>query len=98
MKTDYNIDTKYIQAKQRVEDLKGFYTNLISYCIFIPMLAVLNYYTSWDNHKWFLYPMIFWGLGVLIHGLTVFGFGSGWEERKVRELMEKDTNNYNKIK
>ena len=87
-----NIENKYIKAKKRVEDLKGFYGNLISYCTIIPMLTLLNYYTSWDSHYWFLYPAIFWGIGVLTHGFTVFGFGSDWEAKKIKELMERDTN------
>ncbi len=90
MNIENNIDQKYIKAKKRVEDLKGFYANLISYIIIIPMLALINYYTTWDSHWWFLYPAIFWGLGVVIHGFTVFGFGSDWEERKLKEFMEND--------
>jgi len=31
-----------------------------------------------------------WGLGLTIHGFTVFGYGSSWEEKKIREIMEKD--------
>jgi hypothetical protein len=36
-----------------------------------------------------------WGIAVAIHGLTVFwpvaAPGSNWEQRKVREYMEKDS-------
>ncbi len=93
MKTDYmNDSAKYIRAKKRVDDIKAFYGNLISYCVVIPFLIFINYRTSWD-HKWFYYPMLGWGLGVVIQGFTVFGYGSDWENRKIRELMEKDTNN-----
>lgn len=92
MKTDYiNDSAKYIRAKKRVDDIKGFYGNLIAYCVVIPFLIFINFRTSWD-HKWFYYPMFGWGLGVVIQAFTVFGYGSDWEDRKIREIMEKDRN------
>jgi hypothetical protein len=30
--TNYNENNAYFRAKKRVEELKGFYGNLISYC------------------------------------------------------------------
>lgn len=92
MKTDYMNDTnKYLRAKKHVDELKGFYANIVAYCVIIPFLIFINYRTSWD-HKWFLWPMFGWGMGIVIHGFTVFGYGSDWEDRKIREIMEKDNN------
>ncbi len=92
MKTDYMNDTnKYLRAKKHVDELKGFYANVVTYCIVIPFLIFLNYRTSWD-HKWFFYPMFGWGMGIIIHGFTVFGYGADWEDQKIREIMEKDNN------
>ena len=82
---------KYARAKKRVEDIKGFYSNLISYIVIIPFLVFINLRFS-PGHHWFIYPMIFWGLGIIIHGFGVFGksrfFGRDWEERKIREIMK----------
>jgi len=42
---------------------------------------------------WFFYPFFGWGIGLLCHGLSVasFGlFGPDWEEKKIKEYMEKD--------
>ncbi len=92
MKTDYISDSnKYIRAKKRVDELKGFYGNIIAYCVVIPFLIFVNYRTSWD-YQWFWFPMFGWGLGVVIQAFTVFGYGSDWEERKIREIMNKDKN------
>lgn len=36
-----------------------------------------------------------WGIGLLIHAFSVFGtkmFLKDWEEKKIKELMEKDKN------
>ncbi len=92
MKTDYISDSnKYIRAKKRVDELKGFYGNLIAYSVVIPFLIFVNYQTAWD-YKWFWFPMFGWGLGVVIQAFKVFGYGTDWEERKIREIMNKDKN------
>jgi len=92
METNYiNDSNKYIRAKKRVDELKGFYGNIVSYCIVIPFLIFINYQTSW-SHKWFLYPMFGWGMGVVIQGFMVFGYGSDWEERKIKEYMNNEKN------
>ena len=92
MRTDFiNDKERYRKAKKRVEEIKGFYANIIAYCVVIPFLIFINYRTSWD-HKWFFYPMFGWGIGVVIQGFMVFGYGSDWEEKKIREYMDKDNN------
>jgi hypothetical protein len=42
----YNENIAYAKAKERVEKLKGFYGNLISYCCVIPILIFINLQTS----------------------------------------------------
>ncbi|WP_449400032.1 2TM domain-containing protein [Chryseobacterium wanjuense] len=43
--------------------------------------------------KYFSLPL-FWGIGVIGYGMSVFlpGFvlGNKWEEKKIKELMEKE--------
>jgi hypothetical protein len=85
----YDEENAYYKAKKRVEELKGFYGNFTTYCIVIPSLVLINYFTYWD-HKWFIYPMLGWGLGVLFHGVSVFGYGKSWEERKIQEIFNKE--------
>ena len=90
MRTDYiNDNTRYLDAKKHVENLKGFYGNVVSYCVVIPFLIYINYTTSWDFH-WFWFPLFGWGLGIVIQAFQVFGYGTNWEKRKLREIMEKD--------
>lgn len=81
-------DTAYYRAKKKVEALKGFYGNLTSYCVVIPSLIFINLYFS-PGFQWFWFPMLGWGMGLFIHGFSVLGYGASWEERKIRELMEK---------
>lgn len=87
----YNENLAYQRAKDKVEQLKGFYGNLISYCVVIPFLIFINLRTS--NFQWFWFPMLGWGMGLTFHALETFGYGKSWEERKIRELMNKEDNN-----
>jgi hypothetical protein len=84
----YNENLAYIKAKERVDQLKGFYGNLISYCCVIPVLVIINLNTS-DFH-WFWFPMLGWGMGLTFHALEVFGYGKNWEERKIQQILNKD--------
>ena len=47
----YNEVDAYLKAKKQVKDIKDFYGNLVSYCVVIPLLAFINYQTSWQ-FKW----------------------------------------------
>ena len=81
---------RYQRAKDRVDEIKGFYVHLVVYLLVIPFLAYINYMTYWD-FQWFWFPVLGWGAGLAAHGLSVFGLGKKWEERKIRQLMEEDS-------
>lgn len=81
-------DKAYERAKKRVKEIKSFYGNLISYCIIIPFLIIVNLITN-PKHIWFYFPMLGWGIGIVAHGMSVFAIGKGWEEKKIREILEK---------
>ncbi len=88
-------EDKYLKASKRVEDLKGFYGNLTSYIIVNTGLLILNLITS-PQHLWFIYPLLGWGIGVALHAMKVFNYmpilNRDWEEKKIKELMEKESN------
>lgn len=92
MQKAYIDDKLYKKAKERVDKLKGFYGNLLSYCIVIPFLVVLNYNTT--SFPWAIFPILGWGFGVVAHGMEAFGYnllwGKGWEERRIKKYMEDD--------
>ncbi|MBL7472608.1 2TM domain-containing protein [Robertkochia sediminum] len=94
---EYIENRKYLRAKERVENLKGFYWNLASYVVVIPFLAWLNYQTT--SFPWVLFPMLGWGFGLAAHGMEAFGYnpiwGKRWEEKKIREIMEQENKNKN---
>lgn len=91
-----NLDkqNKYLRAKEKVEELKKFYSNLTSYLVVIPGLAIINYLTNDFHYVWFLWPALGWGIGLVFHAAKAFGwspiFNGDWEERKIREYMDRD--------
>ena len=95
--TNDNEKAAYDKAVKRVDELKGFYGNLISYCIFIPFLIFINLRTV-PEYQWFWWPLFGWGIGVVSHAVKVFGIGSDWEERQIRNYMKKEEENNKKWK
>ncbi|AWI27248.1 2TM domain-containing protein [Flavobacterium pallidum] len=93
MQTHYEQEERFRLAKKRVDELKGFYGNLVSYIVVNLGLMILNLMTS-PEHLWFFWPMFGWGVGVLFHAMKVYGFtpffGKDWEERKIRQFMEEE--------
>ena len=92
---NFNQDTAFIRAKERVEKLKGFYGNLTSYLIIIPILIIINMNSPHD-FQWFWFPMLGWGLGLLFHAFETFGYGRTWEEKKIKEILDKQNSTNNK--
>lgn len=97
---DENKDVAYMQAERTVKRLKGFYVHLAVYLIFNTLIICLNYFSndkevafwSWQTFS----TALFWGIGLLGHGCSVFGrqivLNGKWEERKIKELMDKERN------
>lgn len=93
----FNRESKYIRAKERVEELKKFYGNLTSYVVVITGLAILNYWVNQWSYMWFLWAAFGWGIGLVFHAIRTFNlnpfFGRDWEERKIKEFMKEDEQN-----
>ena len=92
-------EIKYQQALKRVKRIKGFYMHLMVYIIINIGLLIVNNNNSTENFwRWQTFStVLFWGIGLLAHGMSVFMpallMGKDWEERKIKELMEKEKQN-----
>ena len=84
---------KYKRAREKVQELKGFYTHLLTFILVNLGLFVVNLATS-PQSWWFYYVTIFWGIGLAVHAFTVFGtgafLGSEWEKKKTKEYVERN--------
>ena len=80
------------QAMEYVRDIRSFYVHAIQYAVVITGLAVVNLFTS-PGYLWFLWAAFGWGVGLAVHGLSVFEIvnllGDGWEKRQVARRLAK---------
>ncbi len=80
------------QAQKRVKARKKFNTHLITYISVMSFLFLINYLTS-PNFWWFLFPLGGWGLGLVMHYVTLFGFfginSQDWEKRALEQEMDR---------
>ncbi len=86
---------KYLEAQKRVKRLKGFYIHGVVYLLVNLFIIAQNVQSgsklsNIDNY----WTAIFWGVGLLGHAISVFLpniiMGRDWEEKKIRELMDKN--------
>lgn len=85
---------------QNVKRIRGFYSHALVYVVVNAMILIINA-QSLDSGETFFHwrnfsTLLFWGIGLLAHGLSVFMpyivLGRNWEEKKIKELMDKDKN------
>ena len=102
MEINNENNIKYLNAKKRVKQVKGFYIHALVFVLvnaFIIMMKVINgQHVAGEPQikiSQFL-TIIIWGVGLVAHGLSVFLpnfiLGKNWEEKRIRELMDKDKN------
>ncbi|KJD35054.1 histidine kinase [Tamlana sedimentorum] len=94
--TKSNFGDSYVRARDYVNELKGFYYSLICYLVIIPFLIYINYNTYWGV-KWFWFPMLGWGVGLVLQAFKVFvnngAFGRDWEKRKIEQFIREEEDN-----
>lgn len=81
------------RAEKRVDDKIKFYRNFTAYIIVNAFLAIINWIFT-PHFWWVLFPVFFWGIGVLVDFLRAFVFiakfdSEEYRERKIQEEMEK---------
>lgn len=88
--------TAYERATQKAKAIKSFYVHLTFYLTCMPIVIIINLVFSPQFH-WFWFSLVGWGLSILAHGYSAFEsfpfLGRKWEERKLKELMEKEKTN-----
>ena len=98
--SDFRKEEAYIRAKKKVEALVGFYWHWAVYVIvniFLILLIGLNSNQGFSGFGPYA-TAVFWGIGLFFHFIGVFGpdffFGKNWEERKLKEFMDKEESNW----
>lgn len=92
------------RVRKRVKSIIGFYKHLAAYILVNSILLAIKWFTLGPEDSFFTLgtfsTVFFWGIGLAFHAFGVFGtnafLGPDWEERKIREIMEKQKQNTNK--
>ncbi|MBW1654750.1 2TM domain-containing protein [Flavobacterium quisquiliarum] len=95
MEKDFTEADRYYDAQKKVKEIREFYEHLTVYVLVNPIVIVVNLMTS-PGYLWFLWCLMGWGMAIVLHGLKVFSlppfFNKKWEERKIKEIMDKEKN------
>lgn len=100
----FSTDEQYKTAYKKVKRIKDFYSHLQIYLVVNVFIIISNLnrdfigtFNTSNLYEWRNYSTaIFWGIGLLAHGISVFGkdvfLGDKWEEKKIQEIMDKNKN------
>jgi len=91
----------YQRARSAVRALRRWYLHLavyltVNFLIWTKFLflGASNWGPRHHGFDWPFGPTVLWGIGLLIHGLFVWsrvsGRGAAWEDRKVRQYLDRD--------
>jgi hypothetical protein len=100
---EFSTDERFNEAYRKVKRIKGFYSHLRIYIIVNAIIIVASVNDDFFSKgildsgllDWETYSTaLFWGIGLLAHGVSVFGrdvfFSADWEQRKIEEYMKKE--------
>ncbi len=92
------------RARKRVKKVRDFYGHVLIYLLantVMVLVDVADGSTGDDRFiglDWAYFPLVGWGIFLLIDGLSTFGFGrlflgAGWEQRKLAKYLEEEKRN-----
>jgi transcriptional regulator with XRE-family HTH domain len=77
-------------AFRHVRKIRGFYSHVLRYVVIIGALTIFNLIKMPDR-IWVIWPALGWGLGLVFHGMRVFGtmpfMNADWEKRQVEKYL-----------
>lgn len=79
------------RARRRVNMKMGFYTHALVFVCVNAGLWFVNAFITGGQHRWSVYPLMGWGLGLAIHGVvTLIGLqGDGMRDRMLKDEVER---------
>ena len=77
-------------ARKRAGAKLGFFFHLALF-VLVNLLLFAMSELAFGHRRWSVYPLIGWGFGVALHGVSVFmlGSGSGLRQRMVERERER---------
>ncbi|WP_339724140.1 2TM domain-containing protein [Maribacter stanieri] len=89
-------NTKYIRAKERIEEIREFYGKVASAIVTVLIVAAINYYLNEWRNAWFLWVVFGLSISLFFKANKIFNLnpfiGRDWEERKTQEFLRQEEN------
>ena len=79
----------YKRARRMTAVKIGFYYHLAVYITVNLLLLGINLAFA-PEHYWVVFPAIFWGIAIVLHGVSVVLFGLGAREWMIRQAILKE--------
>lgn len=82
---------KTAQTANQIAELKvEFRIHFFTYLVVNALLAIINL-TFTPGYKWFIWPLLGWGMGIFFHALNVYFAGNtSIRERLIEQELKKD--------
>jgi 2TM domain len=82
---------EFAKAKRAARARVALYIHLTAYAVVNASLIIINLTTS-TRHLWFVWPLLGWGVGILIHAFATFALPSvpGFKRRMIEKQMRKN--------
>ena len=87
--------TPYREARKAIERTRAvriFYSHLAAYIlgnIFLGSWNALTYFVKDNDTLWFFLPLLFWGVGVIVHYVFALALFEEWWENDERTIDER---------
>lgn len=82
----------YKAAKRRVMARKAFKIHLATFAVVSLFLFIISYL---NRENWWIFPVIGWGIGVVIHAVSVSSeLGAGSEIEREMEALKKEKDRF----
>jgi hypothetical protein len=77
-------------ARRRASAKLGWYVHAVAFVVVNLIVFSMSRY-GFGNRPWSVFPLLGWGLGLALHGISVFvlGTGSGLREHMVQKERER---------
>jgi hypothetical protein len=85
-------DRAYRRARERAEMVQGLYIHLLVFAAINAGLFAINWITRGDDGSWwFLWPLLIWGTGLIVHILVTVApvFSPEWADRRAQQILSR---------
>lgn len=89
---DLPEDDAYRRARERAEMAQGLYIHLLVFAAINAGLFTINWITRSDGGSWwFLWPLLIWGTGLIVHILVTVApvFSPDWADRRAQQILSR---------